>query len=358
MQKRGIFFAVPSVFLALVFAPLFLNAEEFAPGYPEFDQMLGEIQKLKDDHPELVDLEAYGKSVEDRPLLAIHIFRKDGEARPAAMISANIHGNEMAGNRMAMAIAQRLLEGAVSDPWVKGLLDKMDFWILPCLNPDGYFHTAELYREGDLSGHRKNANDVDLNRNFLLPGPRTLKLSWAGSPKKHKPTYYGPYPLSEPEAQAVKAFMDNHPVFASVNFHGASGALFPARCKSRSCAKDHREMGEAFHKHQEKVKYDYVRGPRLFDSFTGEMEDMQYHFYGALAIDIEISEADRNRSAARKELGDKSGPEKVKVKKEGFWAANPINLDFWIENDRDATLYALEEAYNLTKGTPIPIDER
>jgi len=170
----------------LIFLPFALFSSEFAPGYPDYEQMVSEIYQLAERYPSQTEIVVYGKSVEGRDLLALHIFLGDGRSRPCAMICGNIHGNEMIGNRMAMAIAQRLLEGAKSDPWIQSLLDKMEFWILPCLNPDGYFKTVELYQKSDLSGHRKNAHQVDLNRNFLLPGPRTLKINWAGSEKKER----------------------------------------------------------------------------------------------------------------------------------------------------------------------------
>jgi len=335
-------------------------ASEFAPHYPDYEQMVAEIYQLAENYPNLVEVLAYGKSEEDRELLAVHIFRNDGEERPSAMVAGNIHGNEMVGNRMAMAVAWRLVQGADKDPWVKSLLDRMDFWVLPCLNPDGYFKTVELYRKGELKGHRKNANQVDLNRNFLLPKPRTLKIDWAGSPKKDNANYHGPYPLSEPESQAVKAFLDHHPVFASINFHSVQGVLFPARCstRQRNCTAMHQKMGKAFIAHQKKVKYLYVRWPAWIDTYTGEMEDMQYHFYGTLAIDIELGKAGRNRTAARHELGDQIGPSNPLVYGSGFWTFNPINLDFWVDNDRDAVLYALEEAYKLTNGKPIPREKR
>ncbi len=358
MKTVKILSGLAVVFSTLIFALPGAKAAEFAPGYPDYDGMVSEIYQVADQYPMLAEVEQFGKTVEDRPMLALHIHRKDGLIRPAMMVAGNIHGNEMIGNRMAMAVAWRLGKGADSDPWIKGLLDRMEFWILPCVNPDGYFKTVELYQKGNFAGHRKNADNVDLNRNFLLPGPRTLNINWAGSAKKDNANYYGPFPLSEPETQAIKAFLDQHDLVGSINFHSVVGVLFPARCKNKTCADLHREMGKAFQTHQARVRYIYVNWPRYFDTFTGEMEDMQYQFYGTPAIDIELGQTGKNRSAAKKELPDKIGSGSANIYKEGFWTYNPINLDFWIANDRDATLYALEKAFQLTEGKPILKDNR
>lgn len=317
---------------------------EFQQGYPTYDEMMNEVQALADQHPDLVRIKEYGKSVEGRTLLFLHISRDHSVKRPAAMICANIHGNEMIGNRIALAIASRLVEDDGKDPWIGSLLDKMEFWINPCINPDGFYKTVEMVQAGDYRGHRKNAHDVDLNRNFTMPGPRRLKINWAGSPDPESSNYHGPHQASEPEVQALEAFLYEHPVFASINYHSVVGVLFPARCLSRCCVRRTRDMGRAYQEHQPNVRYTYMRWPKWVDTFTGEMEDLQYWEHGTLAIDIELGKPGMNK----KDWG----------RKESFFQFNPRDIDFWIENDRDAAIHAMERAYEITGGKPIPPRER
>lgn len=64
--------------------------------------------------------------------------------------------------------------------------------INPLMNPDG-----ALQRKHS----RTNANDVDLNRNFVTPGAHNGAALeyWNGKARRNYRRYPGPYPLSEPE---------------------------------------------------------------------------------------------------------------------------------------------------------------
>ena len=64
--------------------------------------------------------------------------------------------------------------------------------INPLLNPDGALQPKHS---------RTNANDVDLNRNFVTPGSHVGAALdyWNGKARRNARRYPGPYPLSEPE---------------------------------------------------------------------------------------------------------------------------------------------------------------
>ncbi len=75
--------------------------------------------------------------------------------------------------------------------------------INPLLNPDGALRRKHS---------RTNANNVDLNRNFITPGSHigAPLAYWYSRARKNKRRYPGPYPLSEPETtwlyQEIKTF--------------------------------------------------------------------------------------------------------------------------------------------------------
>ncbi len=312
--------------------------------YPSLEAVYNEVAKLAADYPDIVSINQYGKSVEGRPLLSFRISRRDGKNRPEALFGANIHGNEYIGNRVAMGIAHRLMEGDAHDEWITSLLDRMDFYFLPCINPDGYAKTWEMKGAEPWAIQRKNAHGVDLNRNFPMPGKKTMPLNWAGSKNPEHLNYKGPSPYSEPETKAIGDFAEKRRFFVALDFHSYGGQIIPARCPNHRCVVLYKQMAEAFQQKQKQVRY-YRLQFRLLDTFTGEMEDMLLYQHGVLAACIEIGKTEYNKPAY-----EKTG--------NPFWKSNPANWRFWVENDVDASLAAVEKAFALTGGKPIPLQKR
>jgi len=74
---------------------------------------------------------------------------------------AQQHGNEQSGKEGAMLLAEWLLQDENQH-----LLDRMDFALIPQINPDG-----------SEANKRRNGNNADLNRNHLiLTEPETQAL--------------------------------------------------------------------------------------------------------------------------------------------------------------------------------------
>ncbi len=158
-------------FLILLVLPLFVLSQETVPPLVKnnyktvtsYDELTKYIQQL-DSKSDLLQVEKIGHSVEWRNLYALKFssteFGKD-PSKIKVLIFAQQHGNEQSGKEGALLLAEELLK-----PGNRYLFDKIDFVLIPQVNPDG-----------SEANKRRNANDMDLNRNHLiLTEPETIAL--------------------------------------------------------------------------------------------------------------------------------------------------------------------------------------
>jgi protein MpaA len=122
-----------------------------------------------------------GRSVQGRPIRAVEVGDPHGVR---VVVVGCIHGNETAGIAVARALEKLSPRG-------------LDLWIVPVLNPDGV-----------AADTRKNAHDVDINRNF---------------PVRWKPLsgvyYSGPRPLSERETRIAVRLITRLRPHVTIWFH-------------------------------------------------------------------------------------------------------------------------------------------
>ncbi|MEW5867981.1 MAG: M14 family zinc carboxypeptidase [Chloroflexota bacterium] len=150
-----------------------------------------------------------GYSVAGRPL-TVYSF---GNGRTERMIVAGIHG----GNEWnTISLAEELMAHLRRNP---DLVPKeVILYILPVLNPDGW--ARSLTADGRVNDH-----GVDLNRNFdanwMAEWPR--RGCWS-----LRPTTSGPYPASEPETQALMAFLLSRRISALISYHSAAPSIYPS----------------------------------------------------------------------------------------------------------------------------------
>ena len=57
--------------------------------------------------------------------------------KPMVKLIANMHGNEVVGRQLMLALAAFLLENFQTDQRVRDIVSQTDIHIMPSLNPDG-----------------------------------------------------------------------------------------------------------------------------------------------------------------------------------------------------------------------------
>ncbi|MFH1118776.1 MAG: M14 family zinc carboxypeptidase [Bacteroidota bacterium] len=144
--------------------------------YPELSAFIKQIDRQSD----LVSIEKIGVSVKGLELNALLFsttdFGKDA-GKIKVLIFAQQHGNEQSGKEGALLLARELIK-----PEYRYLFDRIDFALIPQVNPDG----SEMNK-------RRNANDADLNRNHLI--------------------------LTEPETKALHQFFDKYHFEVTMDVH-------------------------------------------------------------------------------------------------------------------------------------------
>ena len=143
--------------------------------YPTYDEYLAMMSKFEADYPNLCKIVEFGQSVQERKLLAAKISDSidTNEPEPAFLYTATLHGDALAGYSLMLRLTDYLLSNYGNDPLVTELVDNIEIWIAPNLNPDGTYYGGNDTPE---NARRKNANNKDLKLNFpVLPGVGTLQ---------------------------------------------------------------------------------------------------------------------------------------------------------------------------------------
>jgi murein tripeptide amidase MpaA len=185
--------------------------------YMSYSQIVGFINNLASAHPELCEVFSIGTSIEGRDLWVLHIAGTDEFNKPAVFYESLIHAREWIAGPIVLYLADHLVNNYDADPDVQALVDALDIYLLPCVNPDGYVYTWQHDRMW-----RKNRRDngdgtygVDLNRNwgYGWGGPGSSGDTWSE-------TYRGTGPFSEPETDAIRRYiLNNRRIVAFMDYH-------------------------------------------------------------------------------------------------------------------------------------------
>jgi len=258
--------------------------------YLTLDEIYAELDKIAAAHPDTVSVEEIGKSREGRPLKVVR-FTTGSAGKAEMLYLGNIHAQELAGGMVCLAIIRYLADHLGQDCYVDNLLKEADIYVMPVENPDRMAKAAAEQARIGLTGFiRKNADQVDLNRNFPYPpdAPERLKAS-AGSHRKISITFRGPAPFSEPETRAVADFIGRHH-FAAVHSYHTSGGLimYPPGTFPERTADDglFQQMAQGY----QDLQFDQYKVEPEIDLYPtiGALDDYLYHHSGILATTVEL----------------------------------------------------------------------
>ena len=90
-------------------------------------------------YPHLAKLVRIGMTHEGRPIEGLKLgYHVTNSTKRVFWIDGNIHAREWASSHTAIFIINQLISGYGKDPLITHYMNKLNFIIIPCLNPDGY----------------------------------------------------------------------------------------------------------------------------------------------------------------------------------------------------------------------------
>ncbi len=252
------------------------DAATAAEEYHDYTGLTAYLQGVAADHPGITRLVSIGKTVQNRDLWFLKISDNPDleENEPEFKYISTMHGDEVVGVENCLKFIDWLTDNYDSvspEPWLERLVDEVEIWVMPMMNPDG-----------NEAGSRYNANGVDLNRSFpdLVNDPDNTPDG------------------REPEVAAVMIFSDSMSFDLSANFHG--GALvvnYPHDNRSQRAPDDslYIAMSLAYSYHNPPMwnssSFDYgiTNGYDWYQVFGG-MQDWNYDYARNMEVTIELGQ--------------------------------------------------------------------
>jgi len=168
--------------------------------HDSYEELVTDLLTLNSSFPGIVDLYSlnarYGHplTVDGHDIWCIRITNEQaGFNKPEVLYIGCHHGNEIVTVETAFWFAQYLADNYEKDEQVTYLVNNREFYIIPCLNPDGRYASTP---------RRTNGNYYDLNRDYDFDAEEGNK---------------GPF--SEIETKCVRDLSEEHQFINSVSWH-------------------------------------------------------------------------------------------------------------------------------------------
>jgi murein tripeptide amidase MpaA len=133
-------------------------------------QVTAAFNTLHSTYPSLTSIVNLGNSIEGRPITALRISNSNSNNpnKGDVVYTALTHAREWITVETLLYITDKMLQEYSSNASLKADMNKLQIWIIPVINPDGYNYTQTVDRY--WRKNRRNNGDgtfgVDLNRNW------------------------------------------------------------------------------------------------------------------------------------------------------------------------------------------------
>ena len=173
-------------------------------------------------------------SVQGRPVHALRMRTGEGGDRRGVLVVGGTHARELMNPDAVVELAVDLLVSHANGTdivyggrrWsvaeVRLILETLDLWLVPCINPDGRVHAMtvdRMWRKNRAVNAGSACVGVDLNRNADVVWGVTQGQT---SCSPCSDVYCGPHAFSEPETRNVKHLLDTRRIDTFADVHSYS----------------------------------------------------------------------------------------------------------------------------------------
>ncbi|MFM7596022.1 MAG: M14 family zinc carboxypeptidase [Flavobacteriales bacterium] len=261
-------------------------------GYLKYSEMLAELDEMAATYPNLITVKAPISNFlthQNRPLHYVIISDNPtvDEGEPKVLYTAIHHAREPMALMETIFYMWYLLENYGTNDEVTYLVNNLQLYFVPCINPDGYVYNETTNPNGGGMWRKNRRNNgggvygVDLNRNYSYGWGTT-----GTSTNTSNDTYCGPSAFSEPETQAMRWLVQNNHFITAFNAHTyAEDILFPIGTTTAEFAPHHNWFQDESNHQVQYNGYTAMKSSALYPA-SGDSDDYMYK------VDIGVGQKD------------------------------------------------------------------
>ncbi|KAM9378693.1 carboxypeptidase B [Phaethornis superciliosus] len=232
-------------------------------------------------NPDLVSRSVIGQTYEGRSIYLLKLG-KSGPNKKAIFLDCGFHAREWISPAFCQWFVKEAVESYGKDTATTKLLNRLDFYVLPVVNIDGYVYTwtnDRMWRKTRSKNPESRCIGTDPNRN--------LNAGWCSigaSKNPCDPTYCGTAPESEKEIKALTAFIRKNlsTIKAYLTIHSYSQLLLFPYSYTYKLPADYDELNSLAGAASKelaslyKTKYKYGPGAETIYPAAGGSDDWAY----------------------------------------------------------------------------------
>ncbi|XP_058517395.1 carboxypeptidase B [Ochotona princeps] len=249
--------------------------------YNNWDTIEAWTKEVAAQNPNLISRSVLGTTFEGRSIYVLKVGKSKSN-KPAIFLDCGFHAREWISPAFCQWFVKEAINNYGKDTVTTELLDKLDFYVVPVVNIDGYIYTwtkNRMWRKTRSTKSGTSCVGVDPNRNF--------DAGWCqlgASSSACDETYCGSAPESEKETKALADFIRNNlsSIKAYLTIHSYSQLLLYPYSYSYKLPSNNAELNALAKAAVQKLKalygtkYTYGPGATTIYPAAGGSDDWAY----------------------------------------------------------------------------------